>query len=190
MLEGKLRFFIDQAASHDEVTGNPLGALGFQRLDLVLGGAVKFLARDILIDLRGTFAVGTVGAAQVTRIGNTGRTVLSTVPSELAGTGVTAVETAGCPVLAVAERLAVVAAGEPATFAVTFAARTITIRLVITVAVRLPLTTTTERLTLSPAAAEAAAIAFTFTARTITIRLIIAVAIGLPLTEGLAVTGA
>ena len=129
MLEGKLRFFVDQAAGHDEVTGNPFGALGFQGLDLVLGGAVKFLARDILVDLRGTLAVGAVGAAQVARIGNTGRAVLCTVPAELAGTGVAAVETAGCPVLAVAERLAVVAAGEPAAFAVAFAARTVTIGL-------------------------------------------------------------
>ncbi|GAC1381790.1 MAG: hypothetical protein NVSMB43_22930 [Pseudarthrobacter sp.] len=95
MLEGKLGFFIDQAASHDEVAGNPLRALGFERLDLVLGGAVKFLARDILIDLRGPFAVRTVGAAKITRIGNTGRTVLGTVPAELAGTGVAAVETPG-----------------------------------------------------------------------------------------------
>ncbi|WP_255771151.1 hypothetical protein, partial [Pseudarthrobacter sulfonivorans] len=167
MLESKLRFFIDQAAGHHEVTGNPFRALGFQRLNLVLGGTVKFLARDILVDFRGTFPVGAVGAAKVSGIGDTGRTVLGAVTTELTRTGVAAVKTAGCTVLAVAERLAVVAAGEPATLAFTFTARTITVRLVAAV---------TVGLAFSPAAAEAATVTFTVTARTVTNGLTITVA--------------
>ncbi|HAG60237.1 MAG TPA: hypothetical protein DCL83_13435, partial [Arthrobacter bacterium] len=108
------------------MAGNPLGALVFQGLDLVLRGAVKLLARDILIDFRGTFAVGAVGTAKITGVGYTGRAVFRTVPAELAGAGVTAVEAAGGTVLAVTERLAVIAAGESTTLAVIFAARTIT----------------------------------------------------------------
>ncbi|XAS73850.1 hypothetical protein VUN82_08460 [Micrococcaceae bacterium Sec5.1] len=54
---------------------HPACALLFEGLDLVPGGAVKFLARDILIDLRRTFAVRAVGAANVLRVGNAGGTV-------------------------------------------------------------------------------------------------------------------
>ncbi|GAC1602574.1 MAG: hypothetical protein NVS3B6_13310 [Pseudarthrobacter sp.] len=207
MLEGKLGFFIDQAASHDEVAGNPLRALGLQRLDLVLGGAVKFLARDILIDLRGPFAVRTVGAAKIARIGNTDLTVLAPVPAELAGTGVAAVETPRRTLLTVAKRLAIVTAGESATFAVAFAARTIakglavavTVRLVVTVTVRLALTATAEGLPLS--AAEPSTIPLAFAARTVTkglavtvtVRLVVTVTVRLALTattEGLPLSAA
>ncbi|MGO4187193.1 hypothetical protein [Pseudarthrobacter sp. TAF60_1] len=165
------------------MAGNPLRALGFQRLDLVLGGAVKFLAGDVLIDLRRPFAVGTVGAAKITRIGNTGRTIFGAVPPELAGTGVTAVETAGCTVLAVAKRLAIVTATEPTPITFTLAARTITKRLAVAV---------TERFTVALPATEPTAITLTFAARTITKRLAVAVterfAVALPAAEPTAIT--
>ena len=51
MLEGKLRLLVQKASGHDEVAGHPFGAVGFEGLDLVLRGAVKFLARDVLVDL-------------------------------------------------------------------------------------------------------------------------------------------
>lgn len=52
VLEGKLRLVVDQAPGHYEVAGHPLGAVVLERLDLVLRGAVKFLARDVVVDLR------------------------------------------------------------------------------------------------------------------------------------------
>jgi hypothetical protein len=181
VLEGKLGLFFDQAAGHDQVPGHPFCALGFQRLDLVLGGAVQFLARDILVDLGGTFAVGAVGAAKITRIGYTGRTVFGAVPAELAGTGVTAVETAGCTVLAVAKGFTVVAASESAAVAFAFAAGTVSIRLVVTVTVRLALPAAAEGLTLSTAGTEAPAVAVAIAARTIAVRLVVTVTVRLPL---------
>ncbi|MHA7289348.1 hypothetical protein ACX80V_06840 [Arthrobacter sp. MDT3-24] len=184
MLESQLGLFVDQASGHYQVAGNPLGALVFQGLDLVLRSAVKLLARDILIDFRGTFAVWAVGAAKITRVGYTDRAVFRTVPAELAGAGITTVEAAGGTVLAVTERLAVVAAGEPTTLTVTFAARTVTIRLVVTVTVRLPVSTAAEGLALS--AAEAATLAVAFATRTVTIRLVVTVTVRLPLTTAAA----
>ena len=52
VLEGKLRFVVDEAPGHHEVAGHPFGAVVFEGLDLVLRGAVQFLARDVLVDLR------------------------------------------------------------------------------------------------------------------------------------------
>jgi hypothetical protein len=40
MLEGKLGLFVDEAAGHDKVARHPFSALGFQRFDLMLRGAV------------------------------------------------------------------------------------------------------------------------------------------------------
>ncbi|WP_307076724.1 hypothetical protein [Arthrobacter pascens] len=208
MLEGKLRLVVDQPAGHHQVAGHPLGTLVFEGLDLVLRGAVKLLARDVFIDLRGAFAVRSVGAAEIAGVRNTGRTVFRTVPAELAGTGVATVEAPRCPVLAVAKRLPVAAAGEAAAFAVTFTTRTITIRLVLPVAIRLPLTAavglpltgTATAVGLPLTGTETAAFAVTFTTRTITIRLFltvtvrrftVAVAEGrltVAVTEGLALT--
>ncbi|MCO4250995.1 hypothetical protein, partial [Pseudarthrobacter raffinosi] len=185
MLESQLGLFVDQASGHYQVAGNPLGALVFQGLDLVLRSAVKLLARDILIDFRGTFAVRAVRAAKVTRVGYTDRAVFCTVLAELAGAGIATVKAAGGAVLAVSERLAVVTAGETSTFAVTFAARTVTIRLVVTVTIGfafaaaakgLPVSAATKGLALS--AAKAATFAVTFAARTVTIRLVVTVTIG------------
>ena len=86
MLEGQFGLVIDEPAGHHQVTCNPLGAVGFERLDFVLGGPVKFLTRDIVVDLGRTFAIGTVRAAQVTRIRYAYWAVLSLVASpELAG---------------------------------------------------------------------------------------------------------
>jgi ribosomal 50S subunit-recycling heat shock protein len=73
MLEGQLRLDVDQATGHDQVLRHPACALLFEGLDLMPGGAVKFLTRDILIDLGRTFAVRAVGAANVLRVGNPGR---------------------------------------------------------------------------------------------------------------------
>ncbi|MCP9000119.1 hypothetical protein NFC73_10305 [Pseudarthrobacter sp. RMG13] len=167
MLESQLGLFVDQASGHYQVAGNPLGALVFQGLDLVLRSAVKLLARDILIDFRGTFAVRAVGAAKITRIGYTDRAVFRTVPAELPGAGITAVETAGGTVLAVTKRLAVVATGEPTTLTVTFAARTVTVGLVVTVTIGFTF-----------AAAKAATLTVTLAARTITKRLVVTVTVG------------
>ena len=84
MLEREFRFFVDEAPGHDQVARNPLCTLGFEGLDLVLGGAVQFLARDVLVDLGRTLTVGTVGAAQVAGVRDAGGTVLGTVAAELA----------------------------------------------------------------------------------------------------------
>nr|WP_246223775.1 hypothetical protein [Pseudarthrobacter psychrotolerans] len=190
MLEGELRLFVDQASGHYQVAGNPLGALVFKCLDLVLRSAVKLLARDILIDFRGTFAVRAVGAAKITRVGYTDRAVFGTVRAKLAGAGISTVEAAGCAVLAVTERFPVSAA-EASTFAVTFAAGTITVRLVVTIAVRLALSTTAEGLALSTT--EGTTFAVTFAAGTITVRLVVTGTVRLTLTataKGLTLTTA
>jgi hypothetical protein len=194
MLESQFRLVVDQAPGHHQVAGNPLSAVSFESLDLVLGGAVQLLARDIVVDLRRPLTVRAVGAAQVTGIGNPHGTVLGTVAAKLAWAAVAAVEAAGCPVLAVSERLTVVPVTKAAAFAITLTAGTITIRLVLPVTVRFAVTvaerltvSASERLTVTVAkgltvsSAEAAALTVAFTARTITIRLV------LPVTERLTV---
>jgi hypothetical protein len=194
MLESQFRLIIDQAPGHHQVAGNPFRAISFERLDLVLGGAVQLLARDIVVDLGRPLTVRAVGAAQVTRVGNPHRTVLGTVAAKLAWAGVAAVEAAGCPVLAVAERLTVVPVDKAAALTVALTPRTITIRLLLPVTERLTVTiakgltlTTSERLTVS--SAEAAAVAVALTARTITIRLIFTVTVRFAVAEGLTLTG-
>ena len=52
VLEGQLRFVVNQASGHHEVAGHPLGAVVLEGLDLVLRGAVQFLARNIVVNLR------------------------------------------------------------------------------------------------------------------------------------------
>ncbi|WP_306901059.1 hypothetical protein [Arthrobacter sp. B1I2] len=181
MLEGKLGLVIDEAAGHHQVAGHPLGALRLQGLDLVPGGAVQFLARDILIDLGRAFTVRTVGAAKVGGVGNAGRALLLAVAAKAAGAGVgtvTAIEAARCPFLPVPERLAVLAAE---TASVTFALTTgtVTKRLTVTVAERLTVT-------VAGTAAKTAAVTFAVTARTVTKRLTVAVAELPTLTTGAA----
>ena len=75
VLEGQFGLNVDQPASHDQVLGDPPGALLLKGLDLVTRGAVELLARDVLINFRGTFAVRTVGAADVLGVGNPCRTL-------------------------------------------------------------------------------------------------------------------
>ena len=75
VLEGQLRVDVDEAAGHHQVLGDPICALAFKGLDLVLRDPVEFLARNVVVDLRGTLAVRAVGAAQITRVRNTRGTV-------------------------------------------------------------------------------------------------------------------
>ncbi|WP_374152916.1 hypothetical protein [Pseudarthrobacter sp. WHRI 8279] len=199
------------------MAGNPFRALCFERLDLVLGGAVEFLTRDVLIDLRRPLPVRTVRAAEVTDVGFANGAVFLPVPAEGTGTCVPAaratIEIAGCTVLAVttAGPLAAFSEGPPVfstteTAAVPFAitARTITKRLLVPITIgltiaiteRLPLTTTTERLTVTVAewlpltTTETAAVALAITARTITKGLLVPITIGLTIaiTERLPLT--
>jgi hypothetical protein len=171
------------------VAGHPFGAFRFECLDLVLGGAVKLLARDIFIDFRGTFPVRAVRAAEIPGVGNTCGAVLVAVPSELTGTGIAAVKAAGCSVLTVPERLPVVSAREASTIGFAFTARTITIRPIVPVTVGLVpaitigfAVTVAERLAVSPA--EGLAVTVAFTARTVTEGLTVTVTEGLTLTAG------
>ncbi|WCI09345.1 hypothetical protein PJ267_06430 [Arthrobacter sp. OVS8] len=110
MLESELRLVVDQAPGHHEVAGNPLGAVVLEGLDLVLCGAVQFLARNVVVDLRRTLAVGAVGAAQVPGIGDADRAVFCLVAAKLARARVAAVKAAGRTVITAAERLPVVSA--------------------------------------------------------------------------------
>ncbi|WP_455833975.1 hypothetical protein [Pseudarthrobacter siccitolerans] len=177
MLEGKLGLVVNEAPCHHQVPGDPFGTVGLESFDLVLRGPVEFLARNVVVDLRGPFPVRAVGAAEVAHIGYAGRAFFLAVAAEGAGTGVAAalaatgaaVKVAGrAPfflavaavetVSAVAERLAVFSSAKPAAVTFTVAARTIaegtvlpvTVRLTVTVTVRLTVTVT-ERLTLAVA---------------------------------------
>ncbi|MFM9274100.1 hypothetical protein [Pseudarthrobacter sp. NKDBFgelt] len=177
MLEGELRFFIDEPAGHHKVAGNPFRALCFERFDLVLGGTVEFLAGDVLIDLRRPLPVRTVRAAEVADVGFADRAVFRAVPAKGTGTCISpagaTIETARCAILAVAaagtvaavtERLPVLSPAEAAAVSLAVTARTITEGLLVTIAIRLAVTIAvwlavmvTERLTL-PAAAEGLAV--------------------------------
>ncbi|MFJ4028493.1 hypothetical protein ACIPWF_14050 [Paenarthrobacter sp. NPDC089989] len=57
--------------------GNPTGVLVFKRLDLVACGPVQLIARDILVNLRRTLTIRTVGASNVLGVRHTGRTVFA-----------------------------------------------------------------------------------------------------------------
>jgi hypothetical protein len=184
------------------VAGDPFGAVGLKRFDLVLGGAVKFLARDIVVDLGGPFPVRAVGAAEVAHVGYAGGAFFLPVAAESAGAGVAALSATGTAVKAarcaaffltvtavgtvtpVAKRLAVLSSTETAAFTFTIAARTIAKRTVLPIAVRLPVTVTkglavtvTERLSL--ATTETTAVTLALTARTIPKRTVLPIAIRL-----------
>ncbi|WP_285250983.1 hypothetical protein, partial [Pseudarthrobacter sp. fls2-241-R2A-168] len=199
MLEGQLRLVVDQPAGHHQVAGDPFGAVGLKRFDLVLGGAVKFLARDIVVDLGGPFPVRAVGAAEVAHVGYAGGAFFLPVAAESAGAGVAALSATGTAVKAarcaaffltvtavgtvtpVAKRLAVLSSTETAAFTFTIAARTIPKRTVLPIAVRLPVTVTkglavtvTERLSL--ATNETTAVALALTPRTIPKRTVLPIA--------------
>ncbi|GAA3405703.1 hypothetical protein [Pseudarthrobacter polychromogenes] len=209
MLEGELRFFIDEPAGHHKVAGNPFRALCFERFDLVLGGTVEFLAGDVLIDLRRPLPVRTVRAAEVADVGFADRAVFRAVPAKGTGTCISpagaTIETARCAVLAVAtagtvaavtERLPVLSAAEAAAVTLAVTTRTIAKGLLVTIAIRLAVTVT-ERLTL-PAAAEGlpvtvakrltlpstetTAVTLTVTTRTIAKGLLVTIAIRLAVT--------
>ncbi|GGI95421.1 hypothetical protein GCM10007175_36320 [Pseudarthrobacter scleromae] len=212
MLEGELRFFIDEPAGHHKVAGNPFRALCFKCLDLVLGGAVEFLARDVLIDLRRPLPVRTVRAAEVADVGFANGAVFLTVPAKGTGTCVSpagaTIEIARCAVLAVAtagtvaavtERLPVLSPAETAAVSLAVTARTITERLLVSIAIRLAVTVTeglavtvTEGLAVTVTeglplpATETAAVSLAVTTRTITERLLVSIAIRLAVTERLA----
>ncbi|MFE5839726.1 hypothetical protein [Arthrobacter sp. NPDC056493] len=189
VLERQFRFLVDEPSGHHEVAGNPFRAVGFQGLDLVLRGAVEFLARDVLVDFGRTLTVRAVRAAEVAGVRNADGPVLSPVAAELAGAGVAAVKVsgssvlpltavlptgtvlAGCPVLPVTERPAVVSATKGAAVAVALATRTVTKRLTVTITKRLPLTTT-----------KTAAITLALTTRTVTKRLTVTITKRLTLT--------
>jgi hypothetical protein len=200
VLEGQLRLVVDQPAGHHQVAGDPFGAVGLKRFDLVLGGAVKFLARDIVVDLGGPFPVRAVGAAEVAHVGYAGGAFFLPVAAESAGAGVAALSATGTAVKAarcaaffltvtavgtvtpVAKRLAVLSSTETAAFTFTIAARTIAKRTVLPIAVRLPVTVTkglavtvTERLSL--ATTETTAVALALTPRTIPKRTVLPIAI-------------
>ncbi|WP_404594654.1 hypothetical protein [Paenarthrobacter histidinolovorans] len=120
---------------------DPACALLFECLDLVSCGAIQFFARDVIVDLGGTFAVRSVGAADVLGVGHPGRTLfpgIAAVAAEgptLTITGRTVSErltitvTAGGAIATVTERLAITIATERTTLAIT--GRTVTERLAI-----------------------------------------------------------
>jgi hypothetical protein len=173
VLESQLGLVVNQPAGHDQVACHPLCTLGFEGFDLVLRGAVQFLARDVRVDFGRTFPVRPVGAAEVSDIGHAGRALLLAFPAETAragaaagfGTGVASVKAAGRAVLPVAEGFAVVAAE---TTAVTFPVptRTITERLAVTLTVRFAITVT-----------ELGALTITLTTGTVTKRLTLTVTV-------------
>ncbi|MFJ6301063.1 hypothetical protein [Pseudarthrobacter oxydans] len=191
------------------MAGDPFRALCFKRFDLVLGGAVEFLARDVLVDLRGPLPVRTVRAAEVADVGFADGTVFLAVPAKGTGTCISpagaTIETARCAVLAVAaastvaavtERLPVLSPAETATVTFAVTTRTVTeglpvpiaIRLAVTVTERLPLTTTAEGLAITVAkwlaltTTETTTIPFAVTTRTVTEGLLVTVTERLPLT--------
>jgi hypothetical protein len=181
VLECQLRLVVNQAAGHHQVAGHPLRALGLEGLDLVLRGAVQFLAGDVLVDFGRAFAVRPVGAAEVRGVGYPGRSFLLAVAAEAPGAGsatagvtagLAAVEGSGCPVLTVPEWPAVLAAAtKPAAVTLTLTARTVTKRLPVTITKRLAITIT-KRLAITVAAAtKPATVTLTITARTIPKRL-------------------
>ncbi len=145
VLERKLRFNVYQAAGHDQVLCNPACALLFKGLDLVTRGTVEFLARDVVIDLGGTFAVRTVCAADVLGVGHPCRTLfpgIAAVTAEGATLTITgrahgtvaaggAVTTVGAVAegLAVTKGLAVTVAAEGTTLTIT--GRTVAERLAV-----------------------------------------------------------
>jgi hypothetical protein len=162
VLESQFGLIVDEAPGHHQVAGDPFRVVGLKGFDLVLRGAVKLLACDILVNLRRPFAVRAVGAAEVAHVGYAGRAFFLAVAAERAGTSIAAAGTvAAWTFAAVAKRLAVFSAAKAPAVAFTVPARTVTkgpviavtIRLTVTVPERLPLSTTkTAAVTLGVAA--------------------------------------
>ncbi|MDQ0031940.1 hypothetical protein, partial [Arthrobacter bambusae] len=143
--------------------GNPIGIRALKGLDLVLGGPVKLLARNVVVDLRRTLAVRAVGAAQIRGVRNPGGTILPRSAAEAAPLGTWTIELAGTALGAIAEA---------APLPIAFTARTITERFAITITVaeawtRIAFTarTITERFAITITVAEAWT-RIAFTART------------------------
>ncbi|MGF6835970.1 hypothetical protein QF015_004172 [Paenarthrobacter sp. TE4293] len=112
MLEGQLGLNVDQPASHDQVLRNPACTLLLEGLDLVARGAVEFLARNVIVNLGRTFAIRTVGAADVLGVGNAGRTIfpgIATVITVAVTTEGAALTITGRTIIAVTKRLTVAA---------------------------------------------------------------------------------
>ncbi|MCU1531216.1 MAG: hypothetical protein JWO49_787 [Arthrobacter sp.] len=189
MLESELWLVVNQAPGHHQVACNPLGAVVFERLDLVLRCAVQFLARDVLVDLGRTLPVGAVGTAEIPGVRYAHRTVFFAVAAKLAWAGVAAVKTPGRTILAVGEGLPVVAAAEGLTIPIatkaatltTFTRRTVTKGLTITIATKAATLTTFTRRTVTKGltitiATTTKRLTIPITRRTVTKRLTITIA--------------
>ncbi|WP_234760074.1 hypothetical protein [Arthrobacter alkaliphilus] len=105
----------------------------------MLGDPVELLARDVVVDLRGTLAVRAVGAAQVRGVGNArgalfpGSTEAASFPTwaiELAGTAFGAVTKAAALTVALAPRAVTkrltVTITKATALTISFAARAVT----------------------------------------------------------------
>lgn len=68
MLEGQFRFNVHQPSGHHQVLGHPFTAFGFEDAQLGLDDPVQFGSRDVLVDIRRRIPVGSVAAAQVSRV--------------------------------------------------------------------------------------------------------------------------
>ncbi len=68
MLESEFRVVFEEPPCHHKVAGNPQCAPLLKIADLRTGHAVKFVALDVIVDLRRPLTVGTVGAAEVAGI--------------------------------------------------------------------------------------------------------------------------
>ncbi|MGO4585986.1 hypothetical protein AB4Z38_19210 [Arthrobacter sp. 2RAF6] len=121
----------------------------------MLRDPVELLARNVVVDLRGTLAVRAVGAAQIRRVRNPRGTIFPGSAAEATSLGAWAIKLAGTALGAVAEATAL---------SVALAARTVAERLAVTVTKGLAVTV-----------AKGLAVAITLTARTITKRLTIAI---------------
>ncbi|WP_284751717.1 hypothetical protein, partial [Arthrobacter sp. efr-133-R2A-120] len=144
--------------------GDPIDIGAFKGLDLVLRDPIELLARNVVVDLRGTLAVRAVGAAQVRGIRNPCGTLFPGSTAEAVSLSTWAIELAGTALGAVTEATAL---------SVAFATRTITKRLTITI------TLTARALTKGFAVpvTEATALSVAFATRTVTKRLTVAIAL-------------
>ncbi|MDJ0320444.1 hypothetical protein [Pseudarthrobacter sp. PS3-L1] len=155
VLEGKFRLIFDEAPRHDQVSAHPLGALFLKSLNLVLGGAVQFFARYIVVNIGRTFAIGSVRAPKVLCVRNPNRLLgfLGSIPA------ITTIRAATLATLATTT----VTITEGPTLTLTLTGRTITIRLTLA-------TLATTAITIT----EGPTLTLTLTGRTITIRLTLA----------------